>query len=332
MKRLIVVNPASGNGRTGRTWPATERLLREHLQDFDVVFTQAREDATLITHRAITLDGYKHIIAIGGDGTFSEVVNGFFLGDRATSQQAVASFVPSGTGSDIARTLDIPTDKAQTIKRMARLLASNTLMQAPYKTVGGIQRLDVGKITLTDTNGKPFQMYFVNVLSCGMGGVIVRRVNRARFLKKFGGKLAFYLLSLMAILEYKNIPVHTTITTPHGLSTTNETRIRAIAVANGRYFGAGMNIAPEASITDGIFDVVTLGDISSWTVLQKLGWLYDGQHLLLPEVRLERGSRIVLTPVQADGANNHVLLDVDGEGIGRLPATIEMMPQALNFL
>jgi YegS/Rv2252/BmrU family lipid kinase len=337
MKRLVIVNPASGNGRTGRTWPTTERLLREHLYTFDAAFTQAAEDATLLTHRAISHDGYDHIIAIGGDGTLSEVVNGFFVGDRAVNEQAMVSFIPSGTGSDIARTLEIPTNKEQAIKRIARLCASeqhaeviNTSASTAAATrVAQTRMVDVGKLTLTDKNDQPFQMYFVNVMSCGMSGGIVRRINRARLLKKFGGKIAFYLLSLAGILEYTNTPVRMSITAPDDNTMTRETSIRAIAVANGRYFGAGMMIAPAARPDDGTFDVVTLGNLSSWTVLRKLGWLYDGRHLQLTDVFWERGTRITLAPVRPE---DRVLLDVDGEGIGRLPATIEVMPHALRFL
>lgn len=314
MRHKIILNPASGNGRTGKTWHDTERLLTQHLGAFDaandVVFTRAVKDATLLTLDALR-DGYDHVIAIGGDGTFSEVVNGFFVNDRPVNPDAAVSFIPSGTGSDIARTLGIPTDREQAVKHITSRLA-----QAP-------RLLDLGKLSFFRLDDTPFTMYFANIASCGMSGIVVRHINRASFLKKFGGKVAFFLASASALVAYRNKSVRISV---DGVFI-RELPIRAIAVANGQYFGAGMHVAPDAQPDDGLFDIVVMGNISRLQAAWKLSHLYTGTHLHDADVFSMQGKHVFIEPI----GNEPVLLDVDGEGPGRLPATLRVLPNMLRM-
>ncbi|MCU0426657.1 MAG: diacylglycerol kinase family lipid kinase [Candidatus Kapabacteria bacterium] len=314
-RRKVIVNPASGNGRTGKTWNDTEAFLKKTLGDADVSFTRAVKDGTILTAQALRDGTYDHIIAVGGDGTLSEVMNGFFVNDRPVNPRAVLSFVPSGTGSDIAKTLGIPTDKKQAIARIAGLL-----------TEGSKQVLDVGKITHKRLDNKNFTGYFLNVASFGMSGNVVRHINRASFLKNFGGKAAFYAASMLALGQYRNTPVHIRI--EQGNTTVFEERMntRLVAVANGRWFGGGMLIAPNAAPNDGLFDIVLIENLGACETAIKFQKIYSGSHLSEKSVRVVRGTRLTAM------TDETVWIDCDGEFPGKLPLTMEILPALLPFV
>jgi YegS/Rv2252/BmrU family lipid kinase len=330
MKRKCIVNPASGNGRTGEQWQSIQRALEQTLGGCDVVFTRAVDDAALLTHRALYDEGYDHIIAIGGDGTLSEVVNGFFVNDHPVNPNAVLSFVPSGTGSDVARTLNIPTDKHAAIAHIASRLAQGGVVNAEQRL--GEQRLDVGKLSYQMRNGEPFTMYFLNVASFGLGGVVVRHINShaGRKLKQFGGKIAFSLATLAALTRYHNQTVRLSIHEPSGAVQTLESPVCLVAVANGRFFGGGMMIAPDALIQDGVLDVVVVGDIATAKLMRSFPTIYRGKHLNIQGVQSFRATKIIAEPLTS--APERVLLDVDGEAPGHLPATFEVLPSLLRFV
>ena len=314
-KRKVIVNPASGNGRTGKTWHETERYLRKTLGDADVSFTRAVKDATMLTTQALREGGYDHIIAVGGDGTLNEVVNGFFVNDRAVMPRTALSYIPSGTGSDIAKTLGIPAQKEKAIQRIASLLTDN-----------GRQMLDVGKITHKRLDNSDFTGYFLNVASFGMSGNVVRHINRASFLKRFGGKVAFYLASMIALGQYSNKSIQLRIENEGRIVLDEIIDTRLIAVANGRFFGGGMIIAPNAAPNDGVFDVVIVNGLNSIETAIKFQKIYTGSHLSDAAVRVVRGTRITAT------ADETVWIDADGEFPGKLPLTIEILPALLPFV
>lgn len=315
LRRKVIVNPASGNGRTGKTWHDTEAYLKKTLGDADVSFTRAVKDGTILAAQALRDGKYDHIIAVGGDGTLSEVMNGFFVNDRPINPQALLSFIPSGTGSDIAKTLGIPTDKKQAITRIAALL-----------TDGSKQVLDVGKITHKRLDDTDFTGYFLNVASFGMSGNVVKHINRASFLKRFGGKVAFYAASMMALSQYRNKPVHIRI--EQGDTTVFEERLntRLVAIANGRWFGGGMLIAPHAAPNDGLFDIVLIEKLGALETAIKFQKIYTGSHLQEKSVRVIRGTRMSATTEET------VWIDCDGEFPGKLPLTMEILPAILPFV
>ena len=315
LRRKVIVNPVSGNKRTGQTWHETERFLRKTLGDIDVSFTRGVKDATILTNQALRDGTYDHIIAVGGDGTLSEVVNGFMVNDHMVNPRAALSYIPSGTGSDIAKTLGIPPDKEQAIMRIAGLLTDNSH-----------QMLDIGKITHKRLDDSDFTGYFLNIASFGMSGNVVRHINRASFLKRFGGKVAFYVASMMALGQYTNKNIR--ICVQHEGRTVLDENIntRLIAVANGRFFGGGMIIAPNASPNDGIFDLIIVENLNALQTAMKLPKIYSGAHLAEKAVRVVRGTQIT---AQTD---ENIWIDADGEFPGKLPLAIEVVPQVLPFI
>lgn len=310
MSALVVVNPRSGGGRTRREWRAIERALESAYPNMTVVKTRRRGDATALVREAL-LEGCSEIVAVGGDGTINEAVNGFFAEGEPIAPDAVFAFVTSGTGGDFRKSFGIAPCYEAAIAR---------LKSAKVRTV------DVGRVSCLSRHGAPVTRHFINIASFGMSGVIVDSVNRARIAKLFGGKFAFAFHSLMGMLRYRDRAVR--IRVDGALD--EITRISTVAVANGLYFGGGMKVAPNARPDDGLFDVIVMGGTPKSRAAADMKLIYTGEHLNNPAVRALRGSRVVAVPV-AETGGHPVLVEVDGESAGRLPATFEILPRALNL-
>ncbi|MBS0278137.1 MAG: diacylglycerol kinase family lipid kinase [Proteobacteria bacterium] len=310
MSALVVVNPRSGGGRTRREWRAIERALESAYPNMTVVKTRRRGDATALVREAL-LEGCSEIVAVGGDGTINEAVNGFFAEGGPIAPDAVFAFVTSGTGGDFRKSFGIAPGYEAAIAR---------LKSAKVRTV------DVGRVSCLSRHGAPVTRHFINIASFGMSGVIVDSVNRARIAKLFGGKFAFAFHSLMGMLRYRDRAVR--IRVDGALD--EITRISTVAVANGLYFGGGMKVAPNARPDDGLFDVIVMGGTPKSRAAADMKLIYTGEHLNNPAVRALRGSRVVAVPV-AETGGHPVLVEVDGESAGRLPATFEILPRALNL-
>lgn len=303
-----VVNPRSGGGRTAREWPALEAELRTRLGPLDVSFTNGPMHAATLTSAALK-GGANLIVAVGGDGTLNECVNGFFEDGKAVNAAAELGCVTSGTGGDFRRTLGIGDGPRAAIERLA---------------AGTRRRIDAGRIAFADDAGRPAGRYFVNIASFGLSGAVDRAVNRARIAKWFGGRFAFAWCSFKTLLSYRGSPVRLSIDDTFEETVTPST----VAVCNGRFFGGGMQVAPDAEPADGLFHVIIMEDIGPWATLRNMGAIYEGRHLGLPSVRVLTGRRITASPREPSPP---VLLDVDGEAPGALPMECEVLPDALTF-
>ena len=310
MTAFVVVNPRSGNGRTGREWDAIERSLSAVYPHMSVAFTQRRGDATTLVRSALR-EGHQEIVAIGGDGTINETVNGMFAGDAPVNPDAVFAFVTSGTGGDFRKSFGI---EAGTDAAIARLRTAS------------VKPVDVGHVTCLTARGAPTSRYFINIASFGLSGVIVQKVNRARITKLFGGSFAFAFHSAAAMLTYKAVPLRIMIDGANDEIAT----IGTAAIANGKFFGGGMMVAPGAAVDDGQFDVVVMGGAPKGQALAEMKLIYTGDHVHKPHVRVLRGQRVVVAPV-AETKGRAVYIETDGESAGRLPATFEILPRALNL-
>lgn len=301
----VVVNPNSANGRTGREWPSMLALLEAAFPALRVQTTTRQGEATDLV-RAALRDGADVILSVGGDGTHNESVNGFFEPDGSLVRpDAVLGVLSSGTGGDFRKTLKMPKDFAGCVEVLRRAEASP---------------LDVGRLSCVTASGEPVQRYFINIASFGVSGLVDHYVNRTT--KVLGGKVSFLLGSARAMLHYRNQKVRLRIDDDFD----EEMRINTVAVANGQYFGGGMWVAPKADPADGLFDVVVLGDLSKKQAVLSSPKLYKGTHIEMPEVTVIRGRRIVADSAEA------VLIDMDGEQPGQLPATFEILPAAIRVL
>lgn len=308
MSTFVVVNPASANGKTGRRWIELAARLRGRIGDFESAMTEAPRQATALVRDALC-NGANHIVSVGGDGTHNEAVNGFFDGGRAINPEAMLSLIPTGTGGDLRRTLDLPKDAVEAIDHVG---------ERPVT-------VDVGVLTCDDGRGNEVSNHFVNISSFGLSGRVVDTVNHTT--KALGGKVSFMLGAARATAKWRNQRVRIVLDPDTPDEKALEQRIYLTAIANARFFGGGMQIAPDAVMDDGLFDVVVMGDLSKATVMLKSGTIYKGTHLDLDKVEHHLARAVRAESIEGDPP---MLIDMDGEQPGVLPATWRLMPTAMK--
>lgn len=308
LRTCIIVNPCSRGARTGGIWPLIETEVRHIFGPVEVTFTDGPMAAKRLASEAIK-KGIEQIVAIGGDGTVNEVINGFFEQDEPINPKTVLAALTSGTGRDFRRTFNMPEDIGAQIDRVA---------------ASKIHPIDVGKLTYTTEKGKKETRYFGNVASFGLSGATDRAVNQLKYAKRLGGRFAFKWGMIKSLLRYRNQRVRIRVDDFYD----EELDISTAAVCNGQYFGSGMRIAPDAAPDDGLFDVVIVAGIGVLKLLWNINSIYKGEHIAMDQVKVVRGKKVVATP--ANDADE-ILLDVDGESPGRLPATFEILPGVIQF-
>lgn len=309
MLPLVIVNPKSASGATRDNWSAIASDLRTHFGPFQVAFTKGPADGIDLAKRSAE-EGRKFIIACGGDGTINEIANGILL----SKTDCELGIFPSGTGGDFRRTLGIPSE----LREAARALRD-----------GQTRSIDVGKVTFQNNENETVSRFFLNVSSFGLAASIIERVKSSTSLNwlpldTVRGRASFALSTLQEVVGLDSTRVRVKIDdgeeTP--LTTVN------FCIANARYFGGGMMIAPKAKLADGSLDVINIGDIKTAKIILNAYTLYRGTHLDLPEVKDTLAKRIEARPFNDD---QEVSIEVDGELLGKLPAIYEVVPNALKI-
>lgn len=303
-KIVFIVNPHSGNGATGREWPLIQDMARSRLGYFTSYMTTRCGDATTIARRSLDA-GADLIVCVGGDGTLNEVVNGFMDEDGPIITDAILGFVPNGTGCDSVRTITIPRNIEQSL---------DTIRE------GHVSVIDVGRLRYHDHQGFPATRYFLNIASFGLGGEVVDRVNRNS--KALGPFISFIWSTLLSIFLYGKKHIRLKIDDHYD----GEVTTWNIAVANGKFHGGGMQVAPDAVVDDGLFHVTVIGDLSLPEVFWHLPKLYNGRIKDIKKVSILTGRKVVASSEQC------VLLDVDGEQPGCLPISTDMIHAALRMI
>ncbi len=305
MRAAFIVNPRAANGRCLRLWRRFARTLATRAPWPHVERLTSRPgEATALT-RAALREGADLVVAVGGDGTLNEVVNGFFDGSRPIQPGAALGLLPWGTGQDFARCLHLPVAADAALARLGE---------------GHAVPIDLGRATFHDGAGALATRWFANIAEFGSGGAVVDRVNRST--KILGGRLSFTIAILRTLPRYRN----RNVTFRADRKESDTMRVNNVVVANGRYFGGGLLPAPHAELDDGLFDVVIFGDIDFSIARRHLKDLRRGTHLALPFVRWFRTAS--LDTSETGGA----LVDLDGESVGRDPTRFEIVPRALSFV
>jgi diacylglycerol kinase (ATP) len=305
MKIRVIVNPKAGAGAAGQKIPELKRAFLARGVECEVNETRAPGDATRLSALART-DGAQLLVVMGGDGTMNEVSQAYIDGSGTPIEGPPLGIVPAGTGGDFRRSFDLGKSVDEAV---ARILGSEP------------KPLDLGILELTADDGRPARTTFVNIASFGVSGRIDRLVNGSP--KWMGGRIAFFLGTLRAMSTYKNAPVSIRVDGKPW----HEGRVVTGAIANGRYFGGGMHIAPRADPTDGVFDIVVMGDMPFAESLRLTPAVYKGTHLSEPRVLSTRG-----TTVEADALGpSPVFIDCDGETPGRLPLRARIAGGALKI-
>ncbi|MCP5410743.1 MAG: hypothetical protein H6924_01085 [Alphaproteobacteria bacterium] len=314
MTAFAVFNPASDGGRTGRHWRRIEDALGAIFPAIEAVPTHGPGEAAHLVRDALR-DGHLDVIAVGGDGVINEALNGFFDRGAAVSPEAVFSFV--NTGGDVARGLGIEPGAVGAIAHLRR---------------SHIRKVDVGRVSCLSREGVPVTRYFLDEASFGLSASIARSLGQGRIARLLGRGFARRLGTFSQLLAWHECRVRLMAPDVHGEQAGGFDEIAGIAsvvVANGRHFGGGLNVAPEASVQDGLFDVAVMAGGSRRRILADLASIRRGTHLDNPAHRMLRTARLTAAPtLDTDGP---VAVETDGEAAGVLPATFEILPGAVNI-
>ncbi len=301
-KTKVIVNPASNRGRTRKRWGEIREGLKHFVREFKYEFTEKPCHATDLAREAIK-DGADLVIGVGGDGTMNEIANGFFEDRRIINPEATLGLVPAGTGCDLIKSLNIPPGLRGALQ---------VITDAPAV------RMDVGRVRYRTNEGLEEDRLFLNVADFGLGGEVVREVTERRLQRRAS---SYVRCLVTTMVRYRNKRVRIRVDgrdLPDG-------EYLIGAVANGRIFGKGMKVAPGARLDDGLFDAVLVRGFRFFEFCRH-GWkLMNGSHVTHPKVTVVRGERIEAWP----GEGEDVLLELDGDQLGRLPATFEIVPRNL---
>jgi YegS/Rv2252/BmrU family lipid kinase len=300
----FIVNPHSANGTTGKEWCRIRAKARDRLGRFEARLTTGPGHATHLAREAV-VKGADIIICVGGDGTLNEVMNGLIDEEGGTDSKLLLGLLPRGTGCDFAKSFPVPRDVDRNL---------DSVIQSKTRTI------DVGRLAFRDHHGRASQRYFHNVVSFGLGGEVDERVNRTT--KAFGGFASFLWATLASILLYKKKKIHISVDGRFYKEVTTWN----VAVANGEYHGGGMRVAPGAVLDDGLFQMTVIGDLTLASVFLNLPRLYNGTIYGHKKITKLTGRSIEASSFQ------EVLIDMDGEQPGRLPATVDIVPSALRMI
>jgi YegS/Rv2252/BmrU family lipid kinase len=298
---LAIVNPASGRARARTGWPAVERALRSAGIEVDVAHTPGARDGEVIARQALQ-QGRRRILAVGGDGSVNDVLNGIMTAGLAADDRATLAPVPLGTGNDWARSLGMPRDPRGIA---AALAAGHTLLH------------DVGVIDFPAAPAASRrQCCFINVAGAGFDAHVIAQLPR-----QVPSTLSYLLGALRGLSTYR--PPLFRIVTDHSVA---EGRMLLSFVAIAGYCGNGMHVAPTALADDGLFDVVTIGQAGLGAVLPKLPKLYRGTILGDPLVRHERAASVSID------ASPPAMVQADGQLLGMTPARFSIRRQAVRVV
>lgn len=285
---LFIVNPVAGKGRADKIIPIIKGVMEKNNYDYEIKITQKIGDAKLIAKEAKTKD-FTTIVSVGGDGTLHEVVNGMIGGMQKLG------IVPAGTGNDFARSLKIPLNIRDAIEILV------------HKNVISV---DLGR--LNDT-------YFVNFCSVGLDALIVEEANKIK--RYFPSTYSYIIGVIKALGKFKSLKVELIID-----NIRYNKEVMLIAVCNGAYYGGGMNIVPQAKVSDGQFDICVVRKMSKLKLLFFFPTIFKGKHIKYDEVEIYRGKNIQIFFEE----NIHV--NADGETVNNRSVKFEVVHNKIEVI
>jgi diacylglycerol kinase (ATP) len=301
---LLVVNPHSAGGATGRNWSEIESGLRQRLSvPFDVAFTERAGHATVLAREGAT--HHDCIVAVGGDGTTNEVVNGLVDDNGPLRPDLRLGIIPRGTGADLPRTLGIPRDPEGAAARLAQ---------------GNVREVDLAKVHFRDFAGQETVRFFINAGEIGLGPVACQAVNRSS--KRLGPRLTYMWCTITSMLRYRDRWVTLTLDSDEP----QRIHLNNAWVANGQYSGSGIHMAPRARLDDGLLDVVIISHMRPFEKAVRLRKLRSGDFVNQPGVTYTTARRVEARSEET------TLIEVEGEPIGMLPATFEITGKRLKVV
>ncbi|MFC1852357.1 diacylglycerol/lipid kinase family protein [candidate division CSSED10-310 bacterium] len=296
---FFIVNPAAGGGEVGQKWIEIEKRLRAQSVQYQVHQTTAPLEATEITRQALA-DGYKQFISVGGDGTNHEIINGLFDHQDTIPAGVSLGFFPSGSGNDFLRFINISDDLSQS---MNRLHTAHT------------QKIDIGKMSFNRAGVKCHE-YYLSVAGTGFTADVTKTAND--YFKFLGGYC--YIGGFLPNIAFlQNVALEITID-----EETYHRKSCMTVVANTAYFGGGMKIAPDASIQDGLLDILLFREFGRLELIMNFLDVFKGTHVRHSKVEVFRGRHVT---IKSEIKQN---LLADGEIIGQTPVEFFCLPQVLS--
>jgi len=295
---VFLVNPASANGSTGRRWPELARRAAAAGLDGATLFSERQGHLAELAREA-ALDGAELLVVVGGDGSVNEVVNGL----AGLGRQPAVAVVPRGTGWDFSRTFGIPRKIDDAVQIALQ---------------GDVRTIDLGRASYRAWDGSDATAWFANVASAGMSGAIAKRANETT--KALGGKASYLWATFAVFSGWEATEIEVAVDGERRAGPMFD-----VVIANGRFFGGGLEICPEAEPDDGLFDVLTIGDVTKRDLVQTMPKMYRGTHLPHPKAELLRGSSVTVT------SETPLPIELDGEQPGTTPVTFEVTAGALRL-
>ncbi len=297
---VFVVNPASANGSTRRRWPEIAHQAADAGLVGPALLSERPGQIAELARRACE-DGARLLVAVGGDGTVNEAVNG--LMGVGPEHRAELATIPRGTGKDFARSFGIPTDitKALGVARE-----------------GAIRIVDAGRATFVEWDGSSGESYFANFAGAGISGAVAARANTSS--KALGGKVAFLRATTSVFMRWTNTDYEVEID-----GTRRSGRMLEVIAAIGDRLAGGMRLAPEADPADGLLDIVLIGDATKVDFVRTLPRIYRGTYLPHPRAEVIRGRRLQIQTAKP------LPIALDGEQPGTTPGVFEIVPGALRL-
>ena len=290
----FLVNPASANGATGKRWPSLrQRAGALGLDGPELLSERPRHLIELAREAA---GSYRLLVVVGGAGTVNEVVNGI------AGLDTELAVLPAGTGQDFGRTHGIPEGFDDAVR---------------VALEGSARPVDLGRVSYHDDGGGEAERWFANVGSAGMSGAVARRANSMS--KRLGGRATFFYSLVREFAVWKNTDVTVTLDDDERRGAMHD-----VIVANGRWHGGGMKLAPDARADDGLFDVVLIGDVTKLDFVTTAPKLYSGRHIGHPRVEVLRSATVAID------AAKRLPIELEGEQVGTTPARFEVVPGALR--
>ena len=296
----IIINPVSAGGKTWRRRELILSEIRKCWDDFIIEYTEKPGDAVAKTRQAI-MSGRNLIVAVGGDGTFREVVNGFYDNGRMINPECTLAIISSGTGQGFAQSLGYPKEIDKQFEVIKNLK---------------VQKTDIGRINFL-TGG---HSYFINEFQTGIGGEVVKNVGKDS--KKRMGGFAFGLGVLKVINGFN--PGYYSVQIDENLKVEEE--LTGVVVSNGNYTGGGMQLTPDASLDDGYLDVLLIPALTKKEMFTVFPRIYSGRHLNDKRFRCHKVKSLSFT------FEKHVNYEADGELLKESAYKVEVMPSALNII
>jgi diacylglycerol kinase (ATP) len=251
-------------------------------------------------------EGFDYIISLGGDGTLNEVVNGVMQARNLNKELNIkVGVLPFGTGNDFIKTTNSP----HSFSGMKKLIDENLSKE-----------IDLGLVQFKNKTGLDSSRYFINIADVGIGGIVVQKIGN--YSKAFGANITYLVAIFHTLLSYRNQPVKAIAD-----GFIFEGKVKNFVIANGKYFGSGIGIAPDAEIDNGKFSMVILGEVSLIQFLKLSVTFKKCRKVIHPQIVYKTAEEITIHSMSRPQP-----IDMDGEFIGYTPMNIKVQPGAITFL